>query len=98
MTKEELYAKKEVVQGYYNRIIMQTPTIEQILIWLEKDIEYLRMEGLNIEAGEIIKNDPHEASMVKCDICGNTWMAVRPAGLVKLQCPNCLNMCSFENI
>lgn len=33
--------------------------------------------------------EPHEASKVKCDLCGKEWVAVRPEGLIKLECPNC---------
>lgn len=42
--------------------------------------------------------DPHEVSKVKCDLCGHEWIAVRPEGLVKLECPNCNNLVSFENV
>jgi hypothetical protein len=42
--------------------------------------------------------DPHESSAVKCDLCGHEWVAVRPAGLTKLECPNCGNIGYFENI
>ena len=42
--------------------------------------------------------DPHEASKVKCDLCEYEWIAVRPEGLTKLECPNCHNMVNFENI
>lgn len=45
-----------------------------------------------------IKDQPHEVSNVKCDICGYQWVAVRPEGLTKLECPNCGNMVQFENI
>jgi DNA-directed RNA polymerase subunit M/transcription elongation factor TFIIS len=44
------------------------------------------------------KQDQHEASMVKCDLCSYKWVAVRPKGLIKLECPNCGNMVHFENI
>ena len=42
--------------------------------------------------------EPHEVSTVKCDLCGHSWVAVRPLGLHKLECPNCLGMVYFENI
>lgn len=42
--------------------------------------------------------DPHEASLVQCDLCNHKWVAVRPAGLNTLECPNCNNLTSFENI
>lgn len=42
--------------------------------------------------------NPHEVSRVKCDLCGFEWIAVRPAGLDKLECKQCGNIASFENI
>ena len=39
-----------------------------------------------------------ETSLVKCDLCNYQWVAVRPEGLVKLECPNCNNMVHFENM
>jgi hypothetical protein len=42
--------------------------------------------------------DPHEASKVKCDLCSIMWIAVRPKGINKLECPYCNNMVHFENI
>ena len=42
--------------------------------------------------------DPHEASEVRCDLCSYEWIAVRPVGLDKLECPNCGNVSYFENI
>jgi hypothetical protein len=47
---------------------------------------------------EEIKYDPHEASMVQCSLCKHTWVAVRPEGLEELECPNCHNICSFQNL
>lgn len=41
---------------------------------------------------------PHEASMVKCDLCNYKWTAVRPEGVEKLECPKCGNVGCFENI
>lgn len=39
-----------------------------------------------------------ETSLVKCDLCSHEWVAVRPEGLDKLECPNCGNFVYFENI
>jgi len=36
------------------------------------------------------------AGNVTCDLCGYNWVAVRPADLSKLECPNCNNMVQFE--
>jgi len=52
---------------------------------------------ITIPYNELKPYDPHEASLVKCDICSHEWVATRPAGLTKLECPNCLNMVQFEN-
>ena len=41
---------------------------------------------------------PYETSLVQCDLCSHQWVAVRPAGLIKLECPNCGNMVNFTNI
>jgi len=41
---------------------------------------------------------PHEVSLVRCDLCTKQWVAVRPEGIKKLECPNCENMVYFENI
>lgn len=43
-------------------------------------------------------NTPHEVSLVECDICTHKWVAVRPLGLTKLECPNCNLMVEFTNI
>lgn len=39
-----------------------------------------------------------EVSQVKCDLCAHEWVAVRPQGTPKLECPNCSNISHFENI
>lgn len=41
---------------------------------------------------------PWESSKVKCDLCGATWIAVRPVGLTVLECPNCENLGTFETL
>jgi hypothetical protein len=50
-------------------------------------------QGYSAEADE-----PHEFSQVKCDLCGKEWVAVRPEGVDKLQCPSCNNTVFFENL
>lgn len=35
------------------------------------------------------------AEKVQCDLCTNTWVAVYPADLLKLQCPRCNNIAHF---
>lgn len=39
-----------------------------------------------------------DVSMVQCDLCNHKWVAVRPQGLKELECPNCNNVTTFENI
>jgi hypothetical protein len=43
-------------------------------------------------------SEQYEYSLVECDLCSHRWVAVRPVGLIKLECPNCGNMVYFENI
>lgn len=45
-----------------------------------------------------MNEDLWEASLVRCDLCSHEWVAVRPLGLEKLECPNCENMVYFENV
>lgn len=51
-----------------------------------------------IVSQQTIPKDPHECSVVQCDLCNHKWVAVRPIGLTKLECPNCNNLTHFENI
>lgn len=46
----------------------------------------------------VLTEDEYETSLVRCDLCSHTWVAVRQVGLIKLECPNCGNMTYFENI
>jgi len=39
-----------------------------------------------------------EVSKVECSLCTYQWYAVRPEGVEKIECPNCENICNFENI
>lgn len=45
-----------------------------------------------------LKSDPHEYSMVQCDMCAHNWVAVRPEGIKELECPRCHNMTTFDEI
>jgi len=40
----------------------------------------------------------YNASLVKCDCCGHQWVAVKLGNLIKLECPNCDTLRSFEEI
>ena len=99
MKAEIIQAQREIIQGYYNRIVMQQPDLETIIQWLEDDLQTIRMDGIVLDAENIInaQKDPHEASKVKCDVCNYGWVAVRPLGLTKLECPQCGGLCSFEH-
>jgi hypothetical protein len=58
-----------------------------------------RLEFIDrIDAQKIVNDCKHEVSKVKCDLCGKEWVAVRPEGLTKLECPDCGNMANFENV
>lgn len=99
MQKETLAAQREIVQGYYNRIFLQKPDLETILQWLESDLQYLSQEDALEDVKDIIMNyDPHEVSQVQCFVCNHLWVAVRPKGVKKLECPNCKGMVDFENV
>ena len=69
-------------------------------IWILKDKEkVIKWKELSSEDAENITNtykDPHEVSEVKCDVCNYRWVAVRPEGLTKLECPKCGGLRSFE--
>jgi hypothetical protein len=54
MKAEIIQAQKEIVQGYYNRIVMQRPDIETIIQWLEDDLQTIRMDDLVLDAENII--------------------------------------------
>lgn len=47
---------------------------------------------------ELQKHEPHEVSKVRCDLCKNEWIAVRPYDTDKLECSQCGNVANFENI
>lgn len=98
MQKEILAAQREIVQGYYNRIFHQKPDLETILQWLESDLEFLSQGDAVESVKDIINYDPHEISHVKCDVCQHRWVAVRPKGVEKLECPNCSGFVYFENV
>jgi len=51
-------------------------------------------EGKHMNAQE----ETFEISKVQCDICNHIWIAVRPEGLVKLECPHCGIIGFFENV
>lgn len=40
----------------------------------------------------------YEVSLVKCDLCGHKWVAVRSPETEKLECPKCGNIVYYENI
>lgn len=46
--------------------------------------------------GDEIKVHGWKGGRVECDICTNKWIAIRPANLTRLECPNCRQMAQFE--
>jgi len=36
------------------------------------------------------------SNSIKCDLCGNSWVAVYHISSTRLECPNCRNMVMFE--
>jgi len=103
MKAEIIQAQREIIQGYYTKIgFNPNVTVEDIMQMLEDDLQYIREETLLLDAENIISApidliDPHEVSKVKCDVCGYVWVAVRPLGVYKLECPKCGGVNSFEN-
>ena len=97
--KEKLAIQREIIQGYFNRIVMTSPSIESIIEWLEDDLEYLKMEDAVEGVKDIVMNyNPHEVSEVSCGVCNHKWVAVRPEGVKQLECPNChlMNKINYE--
>ena len=100
MKAEIIKAQREIIQGYYIKIGSNPSiSVEDIMQMLESDLQYIREETLLLDAENIINAplDPHEVSKVKCDVCGYSWVAVRPFGVCKLECPKCGGINSFEN-
>lgn len=54
MKEQIIKAQREIIQGYYNRIIMQRPPIETIIKWLEDDLQTIRMDDIVLDAEKII--------------------------------------------
>jgi hypothetical protein len=65
--------------------------------WLQSSTEHLNHDFRDLVDEYLTNKDQHEVSKVKCDVCSYSWVAVRPLGLTKLECPNCGRLCSFEN-
>lgn len=47
-------AQRELIQGYYNRIHLQKPTIDEIMEWLQSDLLHVTQEDLLIDANAIL--------------------------------------------
>lgn len=67
----------------------------QILTWLGTEPNRYFDYIYNVDNDKV---DGWEASLVECDLCRHRWVAVRPEGLTKLECPMCHNISNFENI
>ena len=75
-----------IIQGYYNKIVLDKLSVCDILNMLEADRAFLQGEQNVLAASSFINNyDPHEVSTVKCDLCSLKWVAVRPEGVEKLE-------------
>lgn len=44
----------------------------------------------------INKPEMWAAGEVECELCGHSWVAVRPADVENLECPNCENFVTIE--
>ena len=55
-----------------------------------QDFRHLNGDEINVHGWK--------GGMVECDICTNQWLAVRPANLTRLECPNCRQMAQFEEL
>lgn len=53
---------------------------------------------IELKAGATQPEAKFQVSMVKCDLCGYEWTAVRPLGTEKLQCSQCNHVTNFENV
>jgi len=54
MKAEVIQAQREIIQGYYNRIVMQQPDLETIIQWLEDDLQTIRIDNIVLDAENII--------------------------------------------
>lgn len=72
------------------------PNPHEVFKFLKNDCQF-NNDWIN-DNFRVDKLDPHEASKVRCDLCTHEWIAVRPEGLTELECPNCKNLGTFENI
>jgi len=75
-----------------------TEGLVKTIALLEKGVEDVTRLIDNIILEEEAKAQKYETSSVKCDLCSNEWIVVRPEGLRQLECPKCENMVHFENI
>lgn len=71
--------------------------MRELLFLVDKEeISFSRMvELINEKAKEI---EGFAVGNVRCDLCSHIWIAVRPAELSKLECPNCGNMVEFIGV
>ena len=54
LSEEIIKAQKLIIQGYYTRIVMQQPSLETIIKWLESDLQTIKMNNTLLNANKII--------------------------------------------
>jgi hypothetical protein len=71
MKTEIIQAQREIVQGYFNKIMIDKLTVDEILDCLQCDLNTLRGDDVIIEAQNILKQ---QKTKVVC-FCGSTRFA-----------------------
>jgi DNA-directed RNA polymerase subunit RPC12/RpoP len=80
-------------------------SIEELCEWLKttKGITKIYLEDLvsYIPEYEQYLEDNEKgwtANHIQCDLCSHKWVAVYPADLERIECPECNNMVMFEKL
>jgi hypothetical protein len=91
MNADIIEAQKELLRGYYLKIHYEKPDWNTVMQWIEADLQTLEMDSAVVLAENIL-SDRFEVSTVVCSHCKYSWVAVRPCGTGKLECPECKRM------
>lgn len=78
LLEKVVQAQREIIQGYYIRLASHPePTVkcEDILAWLENDMQTIRMENLGLEALQILSQKPERISLSEMTDEDNTEVA-----------------------
>jgi hypothetical protein len=70
--------------------------INSLPITIGEGITYTNVSIVNGHV--IVQRNDWITHNVKCDLCGNEWIAMYPLGLPKLQCPECSKLTGFKVI